>query len=239
MPMSLLFHQTLATLASSGEMSPAALADRILSLSPFLSVDQKDYKALLIHLLETGMLEKGEEGGIITGLAAERLLSDFRFYAVFKDSEDYTVREKSEEIGTITTPPPIGDRFALAGRVWEVEEIDMPRKLLYAKKVDGKMDVAWPGDSGEIHTRVLERMRKVLTEDTVYPYLKPSAAKRLEEARLLARQTGFAKRPLICLGGNRYCLFPWLGTRAIRTLKRLLVYFANELDLTDVQYDGC
>ncbi len=239
MPMSLLFHQTLATLASAGELSPAALADRILSLSPFAQVDPQDFKALLIHLLETGMVEKGEEGGIITGVSAERLLGDYRFYAVFKDSEDYTVREKSEEIGTITTPPPIGDRFALAGRVWEVEEIDLPRKLIYAKKVDGKMDVAWPGDRGEIHTRVLERMKRVLTEDTIYPYLKPSAAERLAQARLLAKQTGFATQPLICLGGNRYCLFPWLGTRAIRTLKRLLVYFSRELDLTDVQYDGC
>ncbi|HBE13862.1 MAG TPA: hypothetical protein DCY74_06795 [Clostridiales bacterium] len=239
MPMSLLFHQTLATLASGGEMAPASLADRVLSLSPFTKISPRDYKALLIHLLETDILEKGEEGGILTGMTAERILGDYRFYAVFKDSEDFTVREKSEEIGTITTPPPIGDRFALAGRVWEVEEVDASRKLIYVKRVEGKMEIAWPGDRGEIHTRVLERMRQVLLEDTVYPYLKPSAAARLTQARALARQTGFAKHPLVCLGGNRYCLFPWLGTRAIRTLKRLLVYFAQELDITDIQYDAC
>lgn len=42
------------------------------------------------------------------------------------------------------------------------------------------MEVSWPGDYGEIHTRILERMRQVLCEDTLYPYLKPMAAQRLE-----------------------------------------------------------
>ena len=37
------------------------------------------------------------------GLAGERVVNNFKFYAVFKDSEDYTVRSGSDEIGTITT----------------------------------------------------------------------------------------------------------------------------------------
>ena len=37
------------------------------------------------------------------------------------------------------------------------------------------MEISWPGDYGEIHTRILERMKQVLEEDTVYPYLKKKA----------------------------------------------------------------
>ena len=99
----------------------------------------------------------------------------------------YTSRCDSEEIGTITTPPPVGDRFALAGRVWEVEELDISRKLVYVKSIDGKMEVSWPGDYGEIHTKILKRMRKVLQEDTVYPYLLPNAAHRLDVAKMCIR----------------------------------------------------
>lgn len=127
-------------------------------------------------------LQFTEERELIVGLAGERLLNSFKFYAVFKDSEDYTVRCESDEIGTITTPPPVGDRFALAGRVWEVEELDIPRKLIYVKQVPGKMEISWPGDYGEINTRILKRMRQVLAEETVYPYLKENARQRLEVA---------------------------------------------------------
>ena len=245
MPMSLLFHQTLSMLASTGEKTPKALAERILALPPFVSVSKEDYRTLLISMLNNEFLEMTEEKGLIVGLAGERLLNSFQFFAVFKDSEDFTVRagdpEKgtAEEIGTITTPPPVGERFALAGRVWEVEELDVRRKLVYVHPVLGKMEVSWPGDYGEIHTKILERMQKVLTEDTEYPYLKPNAAHRLAVARHLAKNTGLATHWLLHLGGSTWCLFPFLGTRSFRTLRRFLGCHAKELGISGIEFDGC
>lgn len=245
MPVSLLFHQTLSILAAAGELTAKALAERVLALPPFRQISKEDYRTLLVSMLNHDFLEMTEEKGLIVGLAGERLLRSFQFYAVFKDSEDFTVRagdpEKgsAEEIGTITTPPPVGDRFALAGRVWEVEELDIPRKLIYVHPVAGKMEVSWPGDSGAIHTKILERMRRVLTEDTVYPYLKPNAAHRLEVARHLARNTGVGERMLIHLGGSTWCLFPWLGTISFRTLRRFLAKHAKELGISGIEFEGC
>ena len=167
------------------------------------------------------------------------MLNSFKFYAVFKDSEDYTVRCESDEIGTITTPPPVGDRFALAGRGWEVEELDIPRKLIYVKSVAGKMEVSWPGDYGEIHTRILERMKRVLEEDTVYPYLKENARHRLDVARHLARNTGMLRRSVVHLGGYSYCIFPWLGTRSFRTLRKYIALNAKEFKISNVEFEGC
>ena len=239
MPMSLLFHQTLSVLAASGELTPRRLAERVLSLPPFADVTREDYRTLMLSMVEHDFLEMTEEKGLIVGLAGERLLKSFKFYAVFKDSEDFTVRAGSDEIGTVTTPPPVGDRFALAGRVWEVEELDVARKLIYVKQVEGKMEVSWPGDFGEIHTRILERMRQVLTEDTVYPYLKPNAQKRLEVARHLARNTGMLEHSLVCLGGYTWCLFPWLGTRSFRTLRKFIARHAGAYKISNVEFEGC
>jgi len=239
LPFSLLFHQTLSILASTGELSAARLAERVLSLPPFAHVPKEDYRALIVSMLNNDFLEMTEEKTLILGLAGERLLRSFKFYAVFKDSEDYTVRCGSDEIGTITTPPPVGDRFALAGRVWEVEELDIQRKLIYVKGVEGKMEVSWPGDFGEVHTRILERMRQVLAEDTDYPYLKPNAKKRLEQARHVARNTGMLSHSLVHLGGYSWCLFPWLGTRSFRTVRRLIKAYAKEFRITGVEYEGC
>ena len=239
MPMSLLFHQTLSILAASGELTPKRLAGRVLSLPPFANVSKEDYRTLLTSMLEHDFLELTEERGLIVGLTGERLLKSFKFYAVFKDSEDFTVRAGSDEIGTITTPPPVGDRFALAGNVWEVEELDLQRKLIYVHKVDGKMEVSWPGDFGEIHTKILERMRRVLMEDTEYPYLKPNARKRLEVARHVARNTGMLEHSVVSLGGYTYCMFPWLGTRSFRTLRKFLAKHGGAFKVSNIEFEGC
>ena len=115
LPYSLCFHQTLSILASSGSLLPKELSSKVLSLPPFENIPKSDYKALLVSMIKNEFLELDEEGELLVGLAGERIINSFRFLAVFKDSEDYTVRCGSDEIGTITTPPPVGDRFALAG----------------------------------------------------------------------------------------------------------------------------
>ncbi len=239
LPYSLLFHQTLSVLASSGELTLRSLAERVLSLPPFADVPKEDYKVLVLSMLNNDFLEMTDEKTLIVGLAGERLLRSFKFYAVFKDSEDYTVRCGSDEIGTITTPPPVGDRFALAGRVWEVEELDIQRKLIYVKSVEGKMEVSWPGDYGEVHTRIVERMKQVLMEDTVYPYLKPNAQERLNVARHVARNTGMLSHSLVHLGGYSWCLFPWLGTRSFRAVRKLIARVSRQFGITGVEYEGC
>lgn len=238
-PLSLLFHQTLSMLASCGELTAAELADRILTLAPFAVVSKETYRTLLVSMLNNDFLEMTEEKGLIVGLAGERLLNSFKFYAVFNDSEDFTVRCEAEELGTITTPPPVGDRFALAGRVWEVLELDVARRLVFVKGVEGKMEVSWPGEYGEIHTRILERMRRVLQEDTVYPYLKGNAVRRLEMARRMARNAGMTDRFLVYLGGYTWCLFPWLGTRSFRTLRKMIGTVASEFGISGMDFEGC
>lgn len=239
LPFSLLFHQTLSILASRGELTAKRLAEFVLSLPPFQLVSREDYRELIISMLNNDYIEMTEEGGLIVGLAGEKILRSFKFYAVFKDSEDFTVRAGADEIGTITTPPPVGDRFALAGRVWEVEELDLQRRLIYVHKVDGKMEISWPGDFGEIHTKILQRMRQILVEDTVYPYLKENAQARIDEARRIARNTGMLEHSLVHLGGYTYCLFPWLGTRSFRTLRKLLGKNAKYNSISGIEFEGC
>ena len=239
MPMSLLFHQTLSTIVSCGELTPKELADRVLSMPAFVSVSRETYRELIVSMVNDEYLEMTEMRGLIIGLRGERIINSFKFYAVFKDSEDYTVRCDSEEIGTITTPPPVGERFALAGRVWEVKEIDLPRRLLFVKLVEGKMEVSWPGDGGEIHTKLLVAMRDVLFNKKDYPFLGDNARARLENARRVAKNAGMDKNLLVFLGGQSYVLFPWLGTRPFRTLRRYLKLKAHDLGISDIQSEGC
>ncbi len=212
----------MSTLASGGEMTPAALASRVLSLSCFHRISQEDYRALLRHLLKLDHINRTENGGLIVGLAGERIVNSYKFYAVFRENVEYTVRSGSEQLGTIVKPPPVGDKIAIAGRVWVVEEVDHQRKDVYCTLVKGNIPAYFGDVAGDIHTRILERMRLVLAEDTQYPYLMRHAACRLADARDVFGKSRMSERPLVPLGGRMWALFPWLGSYAFLALERFL-----------------
>ena len=222
LPFSLLYHQTMSTLASNGELTPAQLASRVLSLKYFHRISQDDFRILLRHLLEIEHIQRTEEGGLIVGLAGERVINSFRFYAVFQENEEYTVRWDSQELGTVVSPPPVGEKLAMAGHVWVVEEIDHKRRLVYCEKIKGKVPAYFGDCPGDINTKILLRMRQVLREDKSYPYLMKNAVLRLAQGRSSARNSGLTESPLICLGGNMWVLFPWLGTYAFFAMERFL-----------------
>ena len=182
LPYSLLYHQTMCTLASCGEMTPAALASRVLTLSYFHRITKDDFRIMLRHLLETDHIQRTENGGLILGLAGEREVNSFKFYAVFKENEEYTVRSDSQVLGTIVKPPPPGEKIAIAGQVWVVTEVDHKHHLVYCEEVKGKVPAYFGECPGDINTKVLERMRESLRENKTYPYVMANAAARLEHA---------------------------------------------------------
>ncbi|MBQ3086647.1 MAG: DEAD/DEAH box helicase [Clostridia bacterium] len=238
LPFSLLYHQTMSTLVSCGELTPAALASRVLTLKSFHRITQEDYKVLLRHLIETGHIQRTEEGGLIVGLAGERQVNSFKFYAVFQESEEYTVRCGSQELGTLVMPPPAGEKIAIAGHVWVVEEVDHKRKLVYCELVKGKVPAYFGMCPGDINTKVLQRMKQVLSEERSYPYLMKNAAVRLLHARNTALHSFLTREPLIHLGGQMWCLLPWLGSYAFLAMERFLkIKCANRLGLTGL--DSC
>lgn len=222
LPYSLLYHQTMSTLASCGELSPKALADRILRLHYFRRVSQEDYKVLLRHLIKTDHIQQTEQGGLIVGLAGERVVNSFKFYGVFVESEEYTVRSESQELGTVVLPPPVGEKLAIAGHVWVLLDVDHKRHLIYCEQVKGSIPAYFGECPGDLHTKILQRMRKVLKEDKKYPYLMKNAVARLDQARYTAEHSGAADTPLINLGGNMWCLLPWVGTYTFLAMERFL-----------------
>ena len=222
LPFSLLYHQTMSTLASCGEMTPGELASRVLTLSCFHRISQEDYRTLLLHLLEIDHISRTENGGLIVGLAGERIVNHYKFYAVFQENVEYSVRSGPEELGTIVKPPPPGDKIAIAGRVWVVEEVDHKRREVFCSLVKGNIPAYFGDVPGDIHTRILERMYGVLKEQKTYPYLLRHAVCRLSDARDSFRKSRMADHPLVALGGNMWALFPWLGSYAFLALERFL-----------------
>jgi ATP-dependent Lhr-like helicase len=134
------------------------------------------------------------------------------------------VREGTREIGSLYQTIPVGERFVLNGKTWEVLHVDSNEKTVYVKFVGGKSTINWfsPG-FGEVHTKVLQKMREILMSDDEYGYLDQSTSIRLSENRNTMRQTkAFARThrtDIFQLSQNRFGIFPWLGTRALSALR--------------------
>ncbi|NET70209.1 MAG: DEAD/DEAH box helicase [Sphaerospermopsis sp. SIO1G2] len=227
-PFSLLYHQTMSILAAQGKISPAVLAQEIFKLPPFTNLSQDDYKILLRYLIDINHIQKTEHNKLMIGLAGERIVNRFQFYAVFADNQEYTVKQGVTEIGSIVTPPAVGNQFGLAGKSWEVLEVDFKKKVILVQQVEDKANIYWRGSSGNIHEKILQKMRQVLLEDTEYSYLQKNAKLRLQEVRNLVRKTGLAQNNIIQLSKNKCCIFPWMGTVGYRTLERLINCFCRE-----------
>lgn len=208
-PYALLYHQTMSHLKSSGELSPAGLAQDILSLKAFASISQEDYRCLLAHLLETEQLQRTETGGLIIGRAGEAVVNHHQFYTVFTVPEYYLVKDENRSIGTVDKIYPIGTRFSLAGITWETVDVNAKAKVLFVKRVPGISVVDWDVDFvSELHTHLVRKMRSILQGNESYPYLCDSSVERLGEIRYLARNSGILDRLVTALSETKFAVSP-------------------------------
>jgi len=230
-PFSLLYQQTLSILAAQGERTPAELARAVLTLPSFAAVTADDFRLLLRHWLALDHLQQTERGSLILGLTGEKIVRHYHFYAVFADRTDYAVWHGRQELGSIVIPPSLGLQFALAGRYWRIADIDRSRQRVFVEPATGSSSIAWRGSgSTTIHDRLLARIRQVLQEDAIYPYLTQTAQQRLQAARQFAQRWQLATDLLVALDRPQtYALLPWLGTPAFETLAQAIATWGKEL----------
>jgi len=220
----LLYHQTMSHLKSHGEMSPAALAQYVLSLGAFCEISQDDYKFLLTHMLDTDQLQRAERGGLIIGREGEKIVSNYHFLTVFLSTEYLLVKDENRTIGTVDKVYPIGVRFALAGMAWETIDVNEKAKVLFVKRVPGISLVDWDVDFDiALHTVLVRRMRSILQTDAAYPYLSERCRERLAEIQYIVRNSGILQNIVTPLSDIKYAIFPWIGTFQLVTLHYALL----------------
>ncbi len=239
-PASLLFQQTLAVLAQHNGLSVPDLAREVLTLPAFagrFSLDE--YRALLHHMLEEDMLLLLEDNSLIPGEQGDRLLQDFRFYAVFRDESAWTVKAGSEIIGTLDISPGVGIPFLLAGRVWSAKLIFEEKKEIYVEAAEEGAIPAWrPSGSGELHEKLMQRMLEILLDDQDPKWMLPGARERLHQARQLAKELELQSTRVLGLN-KALVLVLWTSSRVIRSIQDLLQNgLRNTLKIKGVYVSG-
>lgn len=220
----LLYHQTMSHLKSCGELSPAALAQAVLTLGCFRDISQEDYRSLLTFLLDIDQLERTERGGLIIGREGEKVINSHKFLTVFIAPEYLLVKDENRTIGTVDKVYPVGIRFALAGQAWETVDVNEKSKVLFVKRVPGISLVDWDVDfEVELHTVLVQKLRDVLETEQSYPYLSERCVDRLAEIRYIARNSGILENLVTPLSDKKFAVCPWVGTRQLFTLHYALL----------------
>jgi ATP-dependent helicase Lhr and Lhr-like helicase len=245
MPLSLLYQQTLSAVQARTELTPAQLAQAILTLSPFQAITADEYRLFLRHLVASDQLAQMDEGTLIVGMKGARRTNHYSFYAIFADQQDCQVFSGTQEIGTIHGLPEVESVVGLAGYAWRVISVDERRRMIHVERAKGMVKANWMNFGfSSFHEHVMQRLRQVLQEDTLYTYLSPLAQQRLTLARELARNSDWLRSCVARLEPGRFVLFHWTSSRIYRTLAHLLKHCGWYIELPrnekyiEIVYDG-
>ncbi len=239
---STLTQQVLSVLAETGGIHASELYERLCSGGAFRTVTRSQFAMLLRSLRKRNLIQQMQQGDLILAPEGEAIVNHYKFYSAFATPIEYTVYHGSRRIGALPWEylPREGDHFLLAGRRWRAVQINHERHEILVAPAPGRKAPAFGGKGGEIHPRVGQMMREVLLGTQQYPYLNPTAARLLEDARTTAAQAGLAEHSLVELGPSSCVWFPWTGTRILRAL--FLIAGAAGLDPSNeriaIQFSG-
>ena len=218
--LSTLIHQVLSCLKQSGGTKAEQLDRLLVTDGPFCRVGRERFVALLRSLGQHELIEQTPEGLLILAPLGERITGSYDFYSAFASSIEYAVRSASEEIGSLCADliPPPGEHLILAGRRWMVQEILDESKLVLVCPARGVKTPIFRGAGGEIHSRIVQEMRAVLSDEDEPQYLSIDALALLRSGRKTAQASGVLQSETLMRPGEVEW-FPWAGTRTLRALE--------------------
>lgn len=217
---STLVQQILSVLTETGGVAARELFTRLVTRGAFAGVEAGEFAALLRSLGERKLVEQMTEGDLVIGLEGEWIVKSLDFYSAFASSKEFTVLHAGGAIGSISAmdPPPPGDHLLLAGRRWQVVDVDAKREEINVAPARGKKRAPFHGSAGDVHDRVRQTMRDLVLGDKPIGYLNAHAAAWLQEAREIAAAGGLSNSPWYELSPERSLLFTWSGSRIQRTM---------------------
>ena len=220
-PYGLLFHQTLEYMAGGTGCRFSDLWNDVLTLYPFRDVSENEYKLLLRHMTDTGILERMDDGTLLIGRNGERLVFGHDFCSVFDVRPEIDIFLDGRPLGSIQEVPEVGECVQLAGRVWEVIAVSKNGTRADVRPSDSGSCSPWKSDVPDVDDIVMNRMYDILSSDDDYDYLDGHAKACLERSRSAFRRTGMDHLFTVTEWGIRIC--PWVGTKGFDTVRRVLI----------------
>ncbi len=223
-----LVHQLLAMTLQFGAISAERCWEQLSRVPDFADITRAELDEVVAHMLSKDFLF--EAGGVLSmGEKAERAFGRKNFrelYAVFSSPVLYRVVTKgSRDLGSLEQD--FVDRlvedtssFLLGGRAWLAERVNHDDRIVVVREAPRGVKPSWGGFTPQfLGADLSQRIRQVLTEDTVYPYVHETAVEHLASQRAdlgeLLRRDGLAVQ--LDDGVGRW--WTYAGGRVNHTLK--------------------
>lgn len=136
---STLLHQILSVVAQWGGIRADQLFTLLCKNGVFQKISVNQFKALLINMGQQDLITQLGSGEISLGLAGERLVSHYSFYAVFKTPEEYRVINGDKTLGSLPVDSLImtGQHIVFGGKRWKVLDVDPDKKVISVEYARG------------------------------------------------------------------------------------------------------
>lgn len=196
---SVLVSETLSVLKQYGSAYQDELYGLLCDGGAFRNVSEALYDMVIGDMLGASLVTRAAGGELLIGGLGESLMNDWHFYAVFQDTEGYTVSAGGKAIGTITPSAEAlsgiarGMCFQLGGKKWQPEPggLDASSRTIRVRPASTGTVLTNVGSGGPTTCgRVLRTNISLLTGNAsgYRPrYVDDDGMRALEEAREYAR----------------------------------------------------
>ncbi|MBI5543781.1 MAG: DEAD/DEAH box helicase [Deltaproteobacteria bacterium] len=196
-------HQLFALTLQFGAVSAERCWEQLHLVPDFGGIERAEFDRMVAHMIRTEFLF--ESGGLLSiGTRAERVFGRRNFmelYAVFSSPVLYRVQTAAgRELGSLEQG--FVDRlvedmsaFLLAGRGWLVEHVNHADKVVQVREAPRGQKPSWGGFvPALLGFELCQRMKKVLTDEDVIPYVDAAGLHALQARREELADT--LRRPL-------------------------------------------
>jgi ATP-dependent helicase Lhr and Lhr-like helicase len=233
-PFHLVAQQILAVCLQNHRVGDKSWVEQWNGLAPF----DQSAEPVLCHLVQNGFLER-DEGMLFIGPEAERRFGRRHFMALtaaFTAPPQFTAYVGRTEIGrvdpSVLTEERSGPRrLLLAGRSWQVTQIDWTRRRVFVEPADGGGIAKWSSDAvAGLSFHLTQAMREVLLGEDPPVRLTRRALARLSGLREeRAADWVHPGGTLITRSGQDVRWWTWAGFRANATLAASLPDIADQI----------
>lgn len=189
-PLHLVGQQLLALTLQEKGLAISEWSDWLGDLLRRARISVTDAKAVLDHMLSTGILAE-DQGVLGLGDAGENRYGRKNFlelFSIFTTPLLFQVRYGRAALGEVEPLSFLAREgrkpvLLLAGRSWSVVEIDWPRRVVWVEPSDERGASRWMGGTRALSFVVCRAIRDVLVEEDISPRWSKRASTRLAEER--------------------------------------------------------
>ena len=229
---STLLHQIIAIIAQWGGVRADQVYNILCANGCFNSIEVKDFKTLLKHMGEEGLITQLNSGELVLGREGEILTDNYKFYAVFKTPEEFRVIYSSKTLGTLPVDMLLleGQHIIFSGRRWRVDSIDTEKQTIEVTPSKGGEPPRFGGQGMIVHDQVRQEMLdiyqsknyKINVGETKIDYLDHTANALFKEGLRIFEKLNLDNQTIIEDNGYVFIL-TWKGDRIVNTLTTVLM----------------